>query len=279
MVGEIKFVSSEDACGYIQEDLNPGLQEIVLKNPRSLFDYSVRDFKKEKKVRVSLIKYQEKEYILKHFYVSSFRFRLRRLLLPSLAYKVWKKYTIFANHGIATPLLLAAVDGGKRIFYNGTTCLYEYVVPDKDNRKLQEEFAVREKRRKTIWHTASLLSQMHRKGILHGDAKITNFLWLENSTKVNIHVIDLDDVKFVKELTEKQRLSDLSNLTFSLVWFKNNDAAIPRLCLDAYLKDDESWCRNKDDFLKKLELQVVKKLERRRKWHKKIGILHGSSSS
>ncbi len=59
--------------------------------------------------------------------------------------------------------------------------------------------------------------EMHERGVLHGDAKITNF-WLQNE---EIGIFDLDAVKFFKTLPpKKERLKDLATLAFSLIWFE-----------------------------------------------------------
>ncbi|MBI5559330.1 MAG: hypothetical protein HY885_17030 [Deltaproteobacteria bacterium] len=261
------YIATARVRGYVGHALDHELRQLLGSEPDALLAHIIKDYKREKQVRVSLIDWQGKNYILKHYYVKNFRFRLRRLLLPSLAGQLWRKVSRVRERGIATPALLAAVDNGKRLFYRGTTCLYEYVHPDRDNKTLHGEFADRGRRNEIIAQAASLLRRMHQAGIYHGDAKISNFLWVERSGRVDLHVIDLDDVRFVGQLSSRQRLNDLSNLTFSLAWFQN-DPALPGECFQVYSGNDSSWCGDQPGFLRKLRELVDKKLARRRKWQK-----------
>lgn len=264
-----KFPSGDlSTSGYFHKNLEPSLREILTRDPQLLFERNICDFKLERRSRVSLIDFAGKRYIVKHYFIKNFFFWLRRLVLPSFALNIRKRVSIMEQHHISTPLLLAAVDYGKGFFYRGTTCLYEYVAPNKNKDLLMEELADKEKRGKIIFSYISLLGRMHKAGIYHGDAKISNFLWVEHSGDVDIHVIDLDDCRVEQNLAMKQRAYDLANLIFSLAW-RNSDLTLMTECFDAYMRYDSSWCGNKLEFLDRLKERIAHKLEHREQRQKK----------
>ena len=265
-MAEQDFIFHNNIYGYTHH-LDDSLRDIILADPSLLFDYGIKDFKREKRSRVSLIDFQGTRYIVKHYFVKNFFFLLRRIILPSLAVKIRQKAVLMEERHISTPLLLAVVDSGKGFSYRGTTCLYEYMQPDKEKEQLRQEFASREKKKNIINCTTSFLAAMHQSGIFHGDAKISNFLWVEHSGQVDIHIIDLDDCRFVGKLRLQQRIADLANLIFSFAWW-DNDPNLTADCLRIYLQVDSSWCRDPKNIRKKIQKRVVKKLAHRRQRQK-----------
>ncbi|OKY75625.1 MAG: hypothetical protein BM485_07835 [Desulfobulbaceae bacterium DB1] len=268
MIDEKEQIVCKNMSGYINSEIDEKLRDIITLNPQVLFEKSVQDFKREKRSRVSLISFSGKPYIVKHYFVKNFLFRIRRFILPSLALNIRDRVKIMEQHHISTPVLLAAVDIGKRFSYKGTTCLYEYVKPDKDKDQLREDFQEPEKRDIIISAVASLLGRMHHSGIYHGDAKISNFLWIERSGEADIHVIDLDDCRFMGKVTANKRLADLANLVFSFAWW-NSTPDLPADCFGVYLQHDASWCSDEKAFLDELKKKVARKLEHRRSRQKK----------
>lgn len=264
---EKESIVNDRNCGYFHPLLGKSLRAMISHDPLLLFDYIIKDLKRERRSRVSLIDFQGTRYIVKHYFVKNFLFLLRRLVLPSLAVKIRQRGNLMEQNHISTPLLLAAVDSRQKFVYRGTTCLYEYVKPDKDKKQLQKEFENREKREVIIVSVTSFLAKMHQAGIFHGDAKISNFLWVEHSGNVDIHVIDLDDCRFMKKLAVRQRIADLANLVFSFAWW-NNKPNLAADCLQVYLQVDSSWCRDKGNVLKVLQERVRKKLAHRRQRQK-----------
>ncbi len=264
---ERDFISHNNIYGYIHRHLDDSLRDIILADPSLLFNYGIKDFKREKRSRVSLLDFQGTRYIVKHYFVKNFIFLLRRIIRPSLAVKIRQKAGLMEERHISTPLLLAAVDSGKGFTYRGTTCLYEYVRPDKEKELLQQEFADPEKKKIIISYATSFLAAIHQAGIFHGDAKISNFIWVEHSGQVDIHIIDLDDCRFVGKLRVRQRIADLANLIFSFAWW-DNDPDLTVDCLRIYLQIDSSWCRDKENIRKKIQQRVVKKLAHRRQRQK-----------
>lgn len=264
MAASKKYIKNSHIYGFFQDYLDTGKLQILTRDPRSLCENIVQDFKNEPRARVSLIRWLDQQYVLKYYNVKSPLFRLRRLLLPSLAWQKWEIVQGVKNRHIPTPELLASVDVGKRLHYKGTLCLYEFVKTHKDIIKIEEDFRDRKKRNVIIDTVVPFVRRMHQSGIYHGDAKIGNFLWVEKSGEVSLQIIDLDAVCFVDRLTEKQRLSDLSTLVTSLAWW-DNDPSLASQCFQAYLRRGPYWCRDAATFQKNLQDKVARKLEKRKK--------------
>ncbi|WP_373032993.1 lipopolysaccharide kinase InaA family protein [Sulfurovum sp.] len=257
------MIGRKQIKGFLSDRLNADLRSILVRDPLLLFNNSVIDFKLEKRGRVSLVELQGHQYIVKHYYVKSWLFWFRRAFLSSLALKVQSQVAILQQNDFSTPLLLAAVDNGRGLDYQGTTCVYEYVKPDKDLGQLQDDFADFTKRAIILNSIIPLLARMHKSGIYHGDAKISNFLWVEHSSKVDISIIDLNDCRLMAKISNKQRIYDLTTLIFSLAWWRN-DSNFVFECLNIYLQLDSSWCHDKEAVLDDITERVVKKLAHRR---------------
>ena len=262
------FCITPDVSGYIRNDLNAQVKKILIENPEQLFRFIIKDFKNAKRSRVSLIDCRGTRYVLKKYNVKSFLFRLRRLISPSLAWKVWKKTGLFSQRGIPTPILFASIDLGKGLSYKGTFTLYEYIDAENDAGLLKSHILNKTERELILHKLAGLLFQMHKRGIYHGDAKISNFLWTEKKGKTRFIVIDLDGVHFMQKVNKRQRLSDLKNMAASLVWWKRDPQIVDDF-FDAYLKTGHLLCKNHDSWLHKLHKKVEKQIGHRQKRQRK----------
>ena len=262
------FIITPDVRGYIRNDLNARVKELIVKNPERLFRYAIKDFKNAKRSRVSLIDCRGTKYVLKKYNVKSLLFRLRRLIFPSLAWKVWKRTGLFSQRGIPTPILFASIDLGKGLSYKGTFTVYEYIDAKNDAGLFKSHILNKTERDLLLHKLADLLFQMHKRGIYHGDAKISNFLWVEKKRKTRFIVIDLDGVHFMQKVNKKQRLSDLKNMAASLVWW-DRDPQIVDDFFDAYLKTGHLLCKNHDSWLQKLQKKVEHQIAHRQKRQKK----------
>jgi len=128
----------------------------------------------------------------------------------------WGAYCL-QNRGIATILPLAYWrEKGFQAPWEGFI-VYPYLSEVKTDwriqwleRPLEEKETLLKKLIRFIW-------EMHERGILHGDTKITNFAL----GKDKLIIFDLDAVCFLKNLPSKgKRLKDLATLASSLIWFE-----------------------------------------------------------
>ena len=257
------MAANKNVTGYFCNRINKELKKLLVQDPVLLLDQALSDFKLEKRGRVSLVEVQGRLYVVKHYYVKSGLFWFRRAFFSSLASKVRSRNKIIQQNGISTPLLLASLDSGRGVFYRGTTCVYEYIKPDKNLDQLRGDFADPVMRDTILNTVIPFLAKMHHVGIYHGDAKISNFLWAQDSSKVEIYVIDLDDCKFEMKLSYKHRIADLATMIFSFAWWWSNSSFVLK-CLKIYLQVESSWCFQEDKVLADLERCVRGKLAHRR---------------
>ena len=241
--------------GYMQSDLDRSIKNLLINNPDHLFDYVIKDFKLSKHSKKFLIDYNNKKYVLKHYNVKNHFPMLRRMIFPSMAWKIWERAQLFSARKIPTPILLASVDLGKCTFYQGTLALYKHI-PEINN--LQHSLRIKSKQHEIIHKLSALILQMHNSGIYHGNAIINNFLWIEMGKGKKIYVADLDKVKFVRKISTRQRRSDLKDIIASLIW-SNKNRLLADNFFDAYLKPNPVWCNNRNIFLQKLIPLYIKK--------------------
>ena len=263
------LIITPNVKGYMQSNLDCSIKSLLMNNPDYLFNYAIKDFKESKRSRISLIDYNNKKYVLKRYNLKSYFFKLRRMIFPSMAWKIWKRTQLFSARKMLTPMLLASVDLGKRVSYKGTFALYEYIAEKKEYKKyLRTSLSIKNKRHEVINELSALILQMHNSGIYHGDTKISNFLCVEKGQNFFFYMVDLDSVRFVRKISDKQRLSDLKDIIASLVWL-NKDRLIINDFFDAYLKSNPVWCNNMSIFLQKLAAKVEKQLIHRKSRQKK----------
>ncbi|MCD6184753.1 MAG: hypothetical protein J7K84_03020, partial [Deltaproteobacteria bacterium] len=246
--------------GYMQNDLDRSIKSLLVKNPDHFFDYVIKDIKRSKDPRIFLINYKNKKYVLKHYNLKRHFFMFRRMIFPSMAWKIWERTQLLSARKISTPILLAAIDLGKRSSYKGTFALYEYISEIKEYKNI---LGINNKQHKTINKLSTLILQMHNSGIYHGNARVSSFLCVKRGKEKKIYVVDLDNVRFVRKISARQRLSDLKDIIASLVWW-NNDRLLANVFFDAYLKPNPLWCNNRSIFLKKLAANVEKQIIHRK---------------
>ncbi|MBL0731699.1 MAG: hypothetical protein JJW03_02440, partial [Desulfosarcina sp.] len=250
--------------GYMQNGLDRSIKSLLINNPDHIFDYVLQDFKRSKRSRISLINYNNKKYVLKHYNVKNHFSMLRRMIFPPMAWEIWERAQLFSARNIPAPILIASVDLSKRSLYKGTLALYEYIPGMQEYKnKLQPGLRIKSKQHEIINKLSTLILQMHNSGIYHGDARISNFLCVETGKGEKIYVVDSDSVRFVRNISARQRLSDLKNFIASLVWW-NKDCLIANDFFDAYLKPNPVWCNNRSNFLKKLAANVEKQVIHRK---------------
>lgn len=259
------FVVTRSIKGYLETEIDADIRKILLQNPDDLFCYATQHHKKSKRSRVSAIVLNGKKYILKRYNLKSWFHRCRRICGPSRAWKVWKNAHLFSARGIPTPKLLASIDLGKGISYQGSFALYEYIEgASKSYETLKDYYLTQPTRQKILEKLAALLCEMHQKGIYHGDAKISNFIWVETDGKTKVSVIDLDSLRLVRNVTNWQRLSDLKNMASSLAWWEHG-GNIPEDLLDAYIARYPAWEKRRSFWLSRFKKKAMRQLKHREK--------------
>jgi tRNA A-37 threonylcarbamoyl transferase component Bud32 len=251
--------------GYFKTDIDSNIKDILIKRPDELFKYAVENLKKSKRARVAIIEVNGIKYFLKRYNVKNILHKFRRICSPSLAWKIWRNNKLFSEKGLTTSSLVAAIDFGKGISYKGSFALYAYIDgADKSIECIKTCYIDILGRGKFLSVLAQLIWEMHSRGIYHGDAKITNFIWVENKGDTKISIIDLDSVRFEKKISEGQRVSDLKNMASSLAWLDDSNSVAEEL-FDAYIQYHNSWRNRRVFWLKKINKKADKQLAHRKK--------------
>ena len=252
-------ISTGRVRGYLQRGMSCQLKALIQDQPGKLFEYELKNLKKSKRSRISLILWEDKKYIVKQYYVKS-RLFLLKSLIGSLAHKTWVNNYLFCVRDLPTPKLLAAVDAGQHFQYQGTFLVYEYIQGVNGYLEKMKCFLEEASSRNLLIHKlAELLGHMHQRGVFHGDAKISNYIWSERSAPHQFFVIDLDSVTFAKKISSRQRLSDLGDMISSLEWLRR-DRCIMEDFFKRYETVDTLWCQNRKRFLHTLRRRIEEKL-------------------
>ena len=259
------FISSQTR-GFIVNNIDKDLKKIITTKPDNLFQFSVYQFKNSKRAKVSLIKVNGKKYIIKRYNIKNLLHKFRRICSTSPALNVWKNNKLFEAQKIRTSKIIAAIDLGKGTSYKGSFALYDYIEgADQSIETMLNYYLSEATRQSFISRITEVICKMHKKGIFHGDAKITNFIWVEKNGNVNINVIDLDGAILKRKVNNRQRMYDLKNLASSLALW-NQELNPYKTILDSYISFHRSWEKKRDSLLteikKKSEKQLKHKIKR-----------------
>ncbi|MEJ2200298.1 MAG: lipopolysaccharide kinase InaA family protein [Desulfuromonadaceae bacterium] len=251
--------------GYLGAGPEETLKQILTADPDRLFELAVRELKNDRRSRVALIEHRDRSLVLKYHKIKNFWHRLRQPVQPR-SRRIWNATRLFAARALPTAELLAVVDIGQGFGYRGTLAVYDYLEGVADSkRSLQEDYLRTPLRPLALRNLADFLWEMHRRGIYHGDAKISNFVWEGESP--SLRAIDLDGVRFLNRVTDGQRLDDLKNLAASLVWWDGDERLTAEL-LSAYIRRHRPWQKRSGYWLARLKKQVARQLEHRQKRQK-----------
>jgi len=259
------YIKASHVSGYIKPDIDPALKNIILDNPDLLFQYAYEHLKNSKRARLALIKLNGQKYLFKRYNLKNMFHRFRQLFRAPLSRKIWQRNHVFSDRGMLTSNLLAAVDSGAGLSYQASFAVYAYIKGASASiRTIKKYYLNEQHRKKLLSHLTRLIWQMHSRGIYHGDAKITNFIWVETCGKPRIWIIDLDGVKFKKKIANRNRLSDIKNMASSLAWWDSNIKIAEEL-LDAYINYHKSWGKRRAFWLKKIIRKADRQLAHRKK--------------
>lgn len=262
---EIFFKNKNGVHGYLEGSAEPTIRTYLVVNPDELFKFTEKNLKKSKRAKLAAIRFEGRRYILKRYNLKNWRHRLKRLLSPSLAWKIWKTNYLIKLRGISTSHLLAAVDVGTGLGYRCSYALYEYIDNISEGyRYIQDSFLDDRKRPYMMRRLAKLAWELHQKGIRHGDFKASNIIWSFDEQKGNLKVIDLDAVRFNRFLRDGQRIADLKNMA-SYFLMLDPDPAKTDLLFDEYVHLHPPWQHRRDRLYRSFRTKALRQLNHRLK--------------
>jgi tRNA A-37 threonylcarbamoyl transferase component Bud32 len=157
---------------------------------------------------------------VKHYFYRGFKYVLKSTVIKSRALKSWIAGYGLLVRGISTPLPLALAEKKFGPFIYESFLITEWLP---DARELNDYIAFLHKqvvstddKIKFIQSLAATIRNLHGKGIYHADLKSTNILVRdEGPGRWSFHFIDLERVKFKKNLTFKERANNLAQINAS----------------------------------------------------------------
>ena len=238
------------ARGFINRDLDSRLKDMLIKTPAFLFKYAVKDYKKNDDIQISIINWQGKKYIFKRKTIKNRSSISRCKILNSSAWKIWKKTHLISARNISTPMLFAVIDTNKKSSYQSTFILNEYLEGCDEIGKLFTAATLTYDKKKILENLADFFWYIHQRGVYIGNAGAESFLFI-NTKQNRIRIIDIESVRFKKNVSSRQRFSDLKDMAASLMGLYNNRQDVLYF-FNAYLKKEHLGKINHKAWLKKM---------------------------
>ena len=152
---------------------------------------------------------------VKHYFYRGLKYVLKSMAIKSRALKSWIAGNGLLVRGISTPLPLALAEKKFGPFIYESFLITEWLP---DARELNDYIRLCTSaglillvtKYKFIQSLAATIRNLHEKGIYHADLKSTNILVREEGPgRWSFHFIDLERVKFKKNLTFRERANNL----------------------------------------------------------------------
>jgi tRNA A-37 threonylcarbamoyl transferase component Bud32 len=191
-----------------------------------------------------------------HLNAGSYLFRTSR------AIKTWNISWEFIVRQVPTPLPLAAVDTGDPWNEIYGAAIYVWIDAGRHNTDMiKRTLKDREAAPGFLSKLSGFVWEMHEKGVFHGDCKISNF-YFDPSSPTTFKIFDLDGAKIKRQLSDRERLSDLINLCASLEWWRVRDKLTKEI-FTYYTRRCINWAE-RQDLLHLLETKVTQKIRKRK---------------
>ena len=161
---------------------------------------------------------------VKHYFYRGLKYVLKSLAVKSRALKSWIAGNSLLVRGISTPLPLALVEKKYGPFIYESFLITEWL-PDAPELNdyvacLHKQAVSAGEKRKFIQSLAMAIRNLHEKGIYHADLKSTNVLVREEGPgRWTFYFVDLERVKFKKNLTFMERANNLAQINASIASF------------------------------------------------------------
>jgi len=243
--------------GYLKNEIDSQLKNILTKNPELLFSHVIKDLKNDISSRSCIISWRGERYLFKRYNKVGFYNRFKSLFFFSFARKIWETEHLVMARKILIPGLFAAINFKKGFFNKCTYVLHEYI---EEGRNIEEfllsETITEDFLKKILLKLAGLLWIMHQSGIYFGSAGAENFLLSETQTP-EIIVAGFKSIRFTSNVTDRQKMSDLKDISVSLMRFKKSFKHVGCF-INHYIFLEQDW-KNKNKLYFK---RVINKVER-----------------
>ncbi len=173
------------------------------------------------------------------------------------AIKTWQLSYRLSYRNIPVVLPLAAVQAKNPWNKLYGAVIFPWIKEAEDTKKLIRMALEREPDNHILKELALFVWQMHEKGVVHGDCKITNFIYGPRSHK-KFMIFDLDSTQILKRAKDKMRISDIACLCRSLEKLAP-DSDITKSFLNHYARFHLPWHHKWMDIAEKVRQLNLKK--------------------
>jgi len=130
---------------------------------------------------------------------------------------------------------------------------------------------------KILYKLASIVGNMHLKGIYHQDLHAGNVLISDNGKDgFSLYIIDLHRTKVIKKISRKRRLFNLAQLFLSLDEMMRKEEKVHFLARYVEIQQDPLWLWKMDDVIKKIDL-LMERIRFRHYWSRQRRCLKRST--
>jgi len=219
--------------------------------------------KNSRKIKSGILNLQETVYFVKIYKVSPLK-KCLYFFLTSRAKQAFQVALKLKLRGIPTPEPLFFGESKPFRKQFDSFIIYSFEKEAQfTGHKIKKLLTKNQENKKLLFKLTCFLWEMHERGIFHGDAKISNFIYQPGENH-EIKIFDLDHAKILsKELPIKFRLKDLATLSFSLLWL-TNDHTIPLYTLNTYF-----WLLGKQPkeeeynfYFKQIKKRLIKRIKK-----------------
>lgn len=252
----LNLIATSVSSGYLKNEIDSRLKNILTTNPELLFSHVVKELKNDIGSRSCIINWRGEKYLFKRYNKIGFYNRFKSLFFFSFARKIWEVSHLVLARKISIPVLFAAIDFKKGFFDKYTYVLSEYIEGRNIEEFLLNEMITEDFFNKILSKLAGLLWIMHKSGIYFGGAGAENFL-LSESKKPEIIVAGFKGIRFTSKVTDRQKISDLKDISVSLARLKKNFRHVGSF-VNHYIFLEQDWKSKNRLYFKR----IINKVER-----------------
>ena len=198
-------------------------------------------------------------YFIKGYRSSGHLKSISYILRQSRVEHAWNMSWQLNMRGVSTPLPLYATYSGNPWNSIYGLIIYPWIDEISESRERAAIFMADHRERQFfLKEVAFFLWNMHERGIYHGDCKITNFSIREDSSPF-FTVFDLDSAEIRKDVSQKERLRDITAMSVSLQKLYYGKDPVHELLLDNYAKLHLPWQEERKSLLNNLDGMIERK--------------------
>ncbi|MDD5727097.1 MAG: lipopolysaccharide kinase InaA family protein [Victivallales bacterium] len=216
--GDSDFHFFKNSClqgmvsGKLPDAALAGLQELDLLLANSKLAKDTRS------TTAGAVELGDRKYFLKRYNNKTFKRKLKNSIRQTRPFRVLKTSLCITAAGIFTPEVFAALNYRRGLLLESAYLLTGYLETATTAPQMLEDFTEKSNLDKFTDVSCRMLAQIHKAGILHGDAKISNILIIPDSgNSYQLGLFDLDGSHcYSGALPVRRRIRDLARLISSL---------------------------------------------------------------